>query len=181
MAYELLNRVLIYAGRIFSVATHEYRLPDGRTYNYDVVEHRGAITVIPVDKDGSLIFVRQYRVGCGAELLELPAGLLEEDEDPLSGAAREVREEIGMAAGRLEHLGYFYMVPGYSTEHMHIYLATGLYPAPLPQDQDEFLEVVRIPVRRALEMARGGQIHDGKTLAALFLAEPFLKNTLFGL
>ena len=174
MSYELLNRVLIYAGRIFSVAKHEYRLPDGRNFTYDVVEHSGAITIVPVDKDGCLIFVRQYRVGSGTELLEFPAGLLEEDEDPLSGAAREVREEIGMAAGKMDHLGYFYMVPGYSTEHMHIYLATNLYPSPLPQDQDEFLEIVRIPVKRVMEMARSGQIHDGKTLAALFLAEPYL-------
>lgn len=174
MAYELLNRILIYAGRIFDVATHEYRLPDGRSYRYDVVEHRGAVTVIPVDREGNLIFVRQYRVGCESDLLELPAGVLEEDEDPLSGAAREIREETGMAAGKLERLGDFYMVPGYSTEHMHIYLATGLYAAPLPQDQDEFLELVRYPFRRAMEMARSGQIKDGKTLAALLLAESHL-------
>ena len=174
MAYELLNRILIYTGRIFNVATHEYRLPDGRSYRYDVVEHRGAVTVIPVDKDGNLLFVRQYRVGCESDLLEFPAGVLEEDEDPLSCAAREVREEIGMAAGKLERLGDFYMVPGYSTEHMHIYLATGLYASPLPQDQDEFLEIVRYPLRRVLEMVRAGQIHDGKTLAALLIAEPHL-------
>lgn len=174
MAYELLNRIVIYAGRIFDVATHEYRLPDGRAYRYDVVEHRGAVTVIPVDRDGNLIFVRQFRVGSECDLLEFPAGVLEEDEDPLSCAGREVREETGMAAGKMERLGDFYMVPGYSTEHMHIYLATGLYPAPLPQDQDEFLELVRLPVKRALDMARSGQIHDGKTLAALLMAENHL-------
>ena len=174
MSYELLNRILIYTGRIFKLATHDYRLPDGRSYRYDVIEHPGAITVVPVDKDGSLIFVRQYRVGCESELLEFPAGVLEEDEDPLSCAARELREETGMAAKKLDRLGDFYMVPGYSTEHMHIYLATGLYPAPLPQDRDEFLELVRIPLKRTLEMARGGQFHDGKTLAALLIAEQFL-------
>jgi ADP-ribose pyrophosphatase len=100
--------------------------------------------------------------------------MLEDDEDPLSGAAREVREEIGLAAGKMERLGDFFMAPGYSTEHMHVFLATNLYPAPLPQDQDEFLSVSRIPARKALEMARNGQIHDGKTLAALLLAEPYL-------
>ena len=175
MAYELLNRKVYFTGRVFTVAGREYRLPDGRGYTYDVVEHHGAITVVPVDKDGCLLFVRQYRVGSQSELLELPAGMLEDDEDPLSGAAREVREEIGMAAGKMERLGDFYMAPGYSTEHMHVFLATNLYPAPLPQDQDEFLSVSRIPARKALEMARNGQIHDGKTLAALLLAEPHLK------
>ena len=174
MPYELLNRILIYTGRIFKLATHEYRLPDGRTYKYDVIEHPGAVTVVPVDKDGNLIFVRQYRVGSESELLEFPAGVLEEDEDPLSCAARELREETGMAGDQLERLGDFYMVPGYSSEHMHIYLATGLYPAPLPQDRDEFLELVRLPLKRVLEMARGGQIHDGKTLAALLIAEQHL-------
>jgi ADP-ribose pyrophosphatase len=174
MAYELLNRKVHFTGRVFTVAGREYRLPDGRSFTYDVVEHHGAITVVPVDKDGCLLFVRQYRVGSQSELLELPAGMLEDDEDPLSGAAREVREEIGMGAGKMERLGDFYMAPGYSTEHMHVFLATNLYPAPLPQDQDEFLSVSRIPARKALEMARGGQIHDGKTLAALLMAEPHL-------
>ena len=174
MAYELLNRTIYFRGRIFSVAGREYMLPDGRSYTYEVVEHQGAITVVPLDKDGCLLFVRQYRVGSQSELLELPAGMLEDDEDPLSAAAREVREEIGMGAGRMERLGDFFMAPGYSTEHMHIFLATELYPAPLPQDQDEFLSIARIPARKALEMARGGQIRDGKTLAALLMAEPHL-------
>jgi ADP-ribose pyrophosphatase len=174
MPYELLNRRIYYSGRAFTVAGREYRLPDGRSYTYDVVEHHGAIVIVPLDKDGCLLFVRQYRVGSQSELLELPAGMLEDDEDPLSGAAREVREEIGMAAGKMQRLGDFYMAPGYSTEHMHVFLATGLYAAPLPQDQDEFLSVTRLPARKALDMARSGQIHDGKTLAALLMAEPHL-------
>jgi ADP-ribose pyrophosphatase len=173
MAYDLLNRKVHYTGRLFTVAAREYQLPDGRSYTYEVVEHHGAITIIPLDKDGTLLFVRQYRVGSQSELLELPAGMLEDDEDPQSGAAREVREETGMAAGKLQRLGDFYMAPGYSTEHMHVFLATDLYAAPLPQDQDEFLSVSRIPARKALEMARNGQIHDGKTLAALLMAEPY--------
>jgi ADP-ribose pyrophosphatase len=174
MAYELLNRKVYYNGRVFTVAGREYQLPDGRAFTYEVVEHHGAVTVVPLDKDGCLTFVRQYRVGSQSELLELPAGMLEDDEDPLSGAGRELREEIGMAASKLERLGDFYMAPGYSTEHMHVFLATGLYAAPLPQDQDEFLSVTRITARKALEMARNGQIHDGKTLAALLMAEPHL-------
>jgi len=158
----------------------EYELPDGRRFTYEMVEHQGAVTLVPVDEDGCIIFVRQFRAGSRSELLELPAGMLEVDEDPLSGAAREVREETGLAAARLTRLGDFYMAPGYSTEHMHVYMATELYAAPLPQDEDEFLSLVRLPFNKALQMARNGQIHDGKTLAALLLAEPYLADRLVG-
>ncbi len=174
MNYSLLNRKLIYSGRVFDVAVHEYRLPDGRTQTYDVVEHLGAVTVVPVDAEGMIHFVRQYRVAAKVDLLELPAGVLHEDEDPLEGAAREVREETGQAAGQMILLGTFYMVPGYSSEKMTVYLATGLTPDPLPMDDDEFLQTERIPVQRALEMARSGEIQDGKSLAALLMAEKYL-------
>lgn len=174
MAYELLKRSLIYSGRVFDVASHYLRLPDGRAHAYDVVEHNPAVTVLPLEADGNLLFVNQYRVGVGGELLELPAGVLHADEDPAFGAAREIREETGFAAGQLTHLGGFYMAAGYSSEYMHVFLATGLTPDPLPQDDDEFLQLVRIPAREALEMARSGNIQDGKTLVALMLAQPFL-------
>jgi ADP-ribose pyrophosphatase len=174
MEYQLLNRKIIYSGRVFDVAVHEYRLPDGRTQNYDVVEHHGAVTVVPIDDEGMIHFVRQFRVAAQVNLLELPAGVLHEGEDPREGASREVREEIGQAAAQLTYLGTFYMVPGYSSEKMIVYLATGLTPDPLPMDDDEFLQIERISVQRALEMARSGEILDGKTLGALLLAEKYL-------
>ena len=174
MPYETLNRTLIYSGRVFDVAQHEVRLPDGRAQTYDLVEHNGAVTILPLDSDGSLIFVRQHRVGAQAELLELPAGVLHEGEDPREGAAREVREETGLSAASLLRLGGFYMAPGYSTEYMHVFLATQLTPDPLPQDDDEFLEEVRIPARQALEMALRGEIEDGKTLVSLMLAQKYI-------
>jgi ADP-ribose pyrophosphatase len=161
MDYTLLNRKVIYTGRVFDVAVHEYRLPDGRSQTYDVVEHHGAVTVVPVDSDGMIHFVRQFRVAAKVSLLELPAGVLHEGEDPMEGAAREVREETGQAAAKMTLLGTFYMVPGYSSEK-------------LPMDDDEFLQTERIPVRRALEMARSGEIQDGKTLASLLMAEKYL-------
>ncbi len=174
MTYPVLNRKLIYTGRVFDVASHTVRLPDGQAHAFDVVEHNAAITVVPVADDGNLLFVRQYRVGCATELLELPAGVLQDGEDPALGAARETREETGFAAAQLTPLGGFYMSPGYSTEYMHVFLATGLTPDPLPQDEDEFLELVRIPAAQALEMARSGQLQDGKTIVALVLAQAHL-------
>ena len=122
-----------------------------------------------MDEQGNLLFVRQYRPAAGKELLELPAGTLDEGEAPEACARREVREEAGMAAGQLEALGGFYLAPGYSTEYMHVYLATELRPDPLEADADEFLSVELISLGAALKMARSGEILDAKSLAALLI------------
>ena len=174
MDFTILNRKVIYEGRAFDVQKVLARLPDGREHEYDLVSHRGAVTLVPVDQDGNLWFVRQFRLGAMQELLELPAGVMEENEAPEVSAERELREEIGMAAKELRELGQFYMAAGYSSEYLYIYLPTGLYPSPLAQDPDEFLQVQAIPVKQVFEMVHANQVHDGKTLAALLLVEPFI-------
>lgn len=176
MNHERLDRSEIYTGRVFTVVRQQVRLPDGRIQTYDLVEHNDAVTILPVDAQGNLLFVNQYRLGKGGDLLELPAGVLHDGEDPALGASREVREETGCAAGKLTPLGGFFMAPGYSTEYMHIFLAEDLTSDPLPQDDDEFLELVRIPAAQAVEMARNGQLEDGKTIVSLLLAAPHLKT-----
>ena len=123
-----------------------------------------------------MLFVRQYRHAAGLDLLELPAGTLDEGEEPLECAKREIREETGMAAGKMELLGGFYLAPGYSTEYMHVYLATGLSHDPLEADADEFLTVERIPMAEALQMFERGEIQDAKSLAAVLLARKYLEN-----
>ena len=173
---DIVERNLVYTGRVFRVESVQVRLPDGRVRRYDLVNHRGAVTILPLDADGQVWFVRQWRIGAQQELLELPAGVLEEGEDPAVGAAREVREEIGLAAGKLLEIGQFYMAPGYSTELMHVFLATDLYPDPLRADDDEFLEVIRIPLAQVLEMACNGEITDGKTLSSLLLAQKHIEQ-----
>ena len=150
-------------------------MPDGGEARLDIVEHGGSVVMIPVDAEGDMVFVRQYRHPARLDLLELPAGNQDGDEPPATCAAREMREETGMAAGHLEELGTFYLAPGYSTEFMHVFLATDLTPNPLPPDSDEFLRVEKLPVRRAMEMAERGEIQDAKSLAALLLA----RNSLF--
>jgi ADP-ribose pyrophosphatase len=174
MDFTILNRKVIYEGRVFDVQKVLARLPDGREHAYDLVSHGGAVTLVPFDQDGNLWFVRQFRLGGMQELLELPAGVMEGSEAPEISAGRELREEIGMAAKELRELGQFYMAPGYSSEYMHVYLATGLYPSALAQDADEFLQVQAIPVKQVYEMVHANHVHDGKTLAALLLAEPFI-------
>jgi ADP-ribose pyrophosphatase len=178
MPFELLKSEIVYPGRAFTIRRDTVRLPDGRETTLDIVTHVGSVILLPVDDQGNLLFVRQYRHATGLDLLELPAGTLDEGEQPEACARRELREETGMAAGNLEHLGGFYLAPGYSTEYMHVYLATCLRPDPLEADADEFLSVEAIPLPKALEMARQGEIPDAKSLAALFLAQQHLEQSL---
>ncbi len=172
---EQLSSETVYTGRAFQVEVVDARMPDGAVRRFDLVRHPGAVTIIPLDAGGRIWFVRQYRFGANAPLLELPAGTLNPGEDPAACAAREVREETGMAAKKLVKLGEFYLAPGYSTEYMHIFLATDLYPDQLPGDEDEFLQIEAIPADQVLQMARDNQLNDGKTLAALLLALPHLE------
>ncbi len=176
MDFKILKRKTVFQGRIFNIQNVSTQLPDGREFDYNLVAHADAVTMVPVDDQGNIWFVRQWRVGIEQVLLELPAGVLDEGEDPDTAAARELREEIGMAAARIEKLGDFYMVPGYSTEHMHIYLARDLSDSPLDQDDDEFIDVEQIPLERVYEMIHRGEIKDGKTIAAMMLAAPRLQK-----
>lgn len=176
MDYTPIDTETIYHGRAFTVQRARFRLPDGRTAAYDVVEHSGAVTVLPLDAEGRIWFVRQFRPAIGKNLLELPAGTKEPSEPAEDCALREIREETGFAAGTLQLLGTFYLAPGYSTEFMHVFLARELTPAPLSPDDDEFLKAEPIPLQQAYRMVTAGEIQDGKTLAALLLAEPYIRR-----
>jgi ADP-ribose pyrophosphatase len=176
MPFELLKKEIVYSGRAFTVRRDTLRLPDGHETRFDIVDHVGSVIIIPLDSQGNLLFVRQYRHAAGLDLLELPAGTINKDESPDACAYREIREETGMAAGHLQHLGGFYLAPGYSTEYMHVYLATDLHSDPLAADADEFLTVESIPLARGLAIARAGEILDAKTLAAILLAQSVLEK-----
>jgi ADP-ribose pyrophosphatase len=178
MKFETLSSEIIYRGRIFDVRRDFVRLPDSKSVQLDIVEHSGAVTMLPIDSQGMIWFVRQYRHAAGDEILELPAGTLDKDEEPEICAQREIREEIGMSAQQLQKIGEFFLAPGYSSEYMYVYLATGLRPDPLENDVDEFLTSEQIPVKRAYELAKSGMIQDCKTLATLFLARPYLSSYL---
>lgn len=177
-SFQFIRSETLLAGRAFSIRRDYLRTPDGRETKYEIVEHSGSVVMLPIDADGNLLFVRQYRHAAGGDLLELPAGTRDGDESYDACAAREMREETGMAAGTLEKVGEFYLAPGYSTEFMAVYVARDLNPGPLPSDVDEFLQVERIPLRKAIEMAEQGQVPDAKSLAALFVARPRLGKYL---
>ena len=169
MSYTVTASEPVFAGRAFKVRIDTVRRPDGNTHSIEIVDHPGAVTLVPVDADGQLHFVRQYRHSTLEEMLELPAGTLDPGEDPASCARRECREEIGMAPATLEPLGGFFLAPGYSTEYLHVYLATGLTESPLPADEDEDLRVERLTLEQAEGLVRSGKLHDAKSLAALYL------------
>ncbi len=174
MPFEFIKTETLYKGRAFAVRRDYLKTPDGHETKLDIVEHGGSVAIVPVDEDGNLLFVRQYRHATGAYLLELPAGTRNGVEPHADCAAREIREETGMEAGKLVKVGEFYLAPGYSTEFMVVFMATDLRENPLEADEDEFLEVERIPIQKALEMAEKGDIPDAKSLAALLLARPHL-------
>jgi ADP-ribose pyrophosphatase len=176
MPFELLKSEVLMKGRAFAIRRDYLKTPDGRETKLDIIEHGGSVVVIPVDEHGNILLVRQYRHATGGDLLELPAGTLDEDEDPEVCAAREIREETGMAAKVLTKLGEFYLAPGYSDEFMIVYLATELSDSPLDADDDEFLSLEAVPIAEAIRMAERGQIPDAKSLAALFLARSSLEK-----
>jgi ADP-ribose pyrophosphatase len=176
MDFKILSRTERFLGHAFNVSQVGIRLPDGRDRQYDLVEHNDSIAIVPVDQAGRIYFVSQYRVGSASELLELPAGVMEAGETPLECAHREIREEIGLAAKDMKPLGGFYLAAGYATEYMTVYLATGLYESPLDPDADEFLNVSTMTIPEVYAFAQEGHFHDGKTLAALLLAQPFIQN-----
>ena len=174
MNFKILNRESVYQGRAFEVQKVYLQLPNNKKRYYDLVVHHDSVTIIPLGQDGNLWFVSQYRLGVEGQLLELPAGVLEDGEDPKGGALREIREEIGMSSNNLKFLGDFYLAPGYSSEHMFIYLATDLFPSSLDPDSDEFINVQKISIPDVLDLVHKGEIKDAKTLAALMLALPQL-------
>ncbi|HMZ08208.1 MAG TPA: NUDIX hydrolase [Anaerolineales bacterium] len=172
--FELMKSETLLQGRAFKIRRDTLKTPDGRETKFDIVDHGGSVVIIPVDGDGNILLVRQYRHAAGMDLLELPAGTRDGDEPFEDCAAREIREETGMEAGTLKHIGSFYLAPGYSTEYMGVFLATDLSHNPLEMDEDEFLSVEKMPIREVIAMAERGEMPDAKSLAALLMARPHL-------
>ncbi|MRS02006.1 NUDIX hydrolase [bacterium] len=169
------NSRTVFSARLFKVKNIDMPLPDGKIKTYELVDIQNAITILPIDSEGYVYFVEQYRIGACKSLLELPAGKIEQDEDPLVAARRELREETGMDAEEIKPLGNFYMSPGYANEFMYGFLATGLFRAPLTPDSDEFINVKKLHLRDVMELVNTGKLDDSKTLALLMLAQQYLK------
>ena len=173
MKHQILSKETVYKGIAFNVENLRVRLPDEREGNYNLVRHHDSVTIIPIDTENMVWFVTQFRMGSENILLELPAGVMNKNETPLDCALREVREETGMAAGKMVPLGSVYLAPGYSNELNHIFLATELRHDPLDMDEDEFLQVQKIPLNEIRALAIKGELQDSKSLAAFYLFESY--------
>lgn len=170
---QIIDSTEIFRGRVFDVTVDTVREGD-TTYKREVVHHPGSAVIIPAFPNGTVALVRQYRHPVVRYLLEAPAGTLNRGESPEEGAARELEEELGFVAGRLEKLSEFFVSPGFCEEKMWIYLATEMTPTEQRLEDDELLEIVRLPFQQALEMITDGEIEDAKTIIGLMLAAPHL-------
>ncbi len=167
---RILHSEPIYRGRVVNLRVDTIAADDNRTYQREIIVHPGAVALVPVDDQGQVVLVWQYRAGSGQEMLELPAGGLEAGEPPEQCARRELQEEAGLYPDELIELGSFYVAPSYTTERITIYLARSLRPSTLEGDIDERITAVRMPFRQALEMALTNQILDSKTVIGLVWA-----------
>ena len=167
----------VYTGRIISVDLDEVRFPDGSTGRLEMIRHPGASAVVPLmgdlDGDPEVLLIRQYRYAAESYLYEVPAGRLDPGEAPAACAHRELREETGYTASRVEHLFTMYTTPGFTDEKIHLFLATGLTPGESAREADEFMEVVPTKLSVALAMIERGEIQDAKTALALLYAAGF--------
>ena len=165
---------LKYNGIIARVRLDDARLPNGKLAKREVVEHPGAVVILPLLPDGRVYCVRQYRYAFSQVLLELPAGKLEYGEEPSTAALRELKEEVGAVPARLDYLGKLYPSPGYTNEVHHLYLARDLTMGNACPDEDEFLQVELIPLAELADMVLSGNLPDATSATAILMAERFL-------
>lgn len=164
---KTLESTSIFEGRILKLRVDRVSLPDGREGSREIVDHRGAVAIVALDEQGDIILVRQYRKALEQTTLEIPAGTLEDCEDPLACARRELEEEIKMKAAHWEKILEYYSAPGFCNEILHLYLARTLSASFAEADEDEFLEVVRLPLATAYRYIFEGRIVDGKSIIGI--------------
>jgi ADP-ribose pyrophosphatase len=168
--HQRLSTERVYEGRLLKVDRDRVRLPNGQETDLEMVRHPGASAVVPFVTDDEILLIRQFRYAAGGFILEAPAGTLDPGEGPESCARREVQEEVGHRAGRLERLGTIYTTPGFTDEEIHLWAAYDLTPVGQKLERDEVLTVVRMSLDDAIAAIRDGQIVDAKTICALHLA-----------
>lgn len=159
----------VYEGRVVNLRIDTVRMPDGSSRRREIVEHRGAVAIVAVTGADEILLVRQFRSAPGRELLEIPAGTREPDEPIEECVQRELQEETGHRAGHIEHLVGFYSSPGFCTEYLDVYLVRDLTPSVLPVDDDEHIDVVRVPVARLRDLISAGEINDAKSITGLLV------------
>jgi ADP-ribose pyrophosphatase len=176
MREKIIQTAHIYDGHLINLDLHKIEFPDGKRSKREIVTHPGAVAIVALDDKNNVLLVRQFRLAANDILLEIPAGTLDPGEPPEDCARRELQEEVGYQPKKLESLGGIFTAPGYTTEFIHLFLATELAESPLEGDADEFLEVVRMPLDDALKLIDDGKIIDSKTLSGLLRANRHLET-----
>lgn len=173
---KTLESQVLFSGRILRLELDRVALPNGQEAPREVVRHPGGVTVLPLHEDGTVTVVRQFRYPYGEVLLELPAGKLEPGEDPDDAIRRELSEEAGLTAGQWKKMGVLYPSPGYCGEVLHLYIARDLRQGDVHPDEDEFLEVERLPLRDLVDQVMAGRVPDAKTAALLLMGQRLLEE-----
>lgn len=164
---KTLSSQLIYDGRAVKLRIDTVKMADGRQTTREIVEHSDCIAVVAIDADNNVLLVKQFRKPVEKELLEIPAGGIDPDEDAEAAVQRELREEIGYLPQRMERLGGFYSAPGYCSEYLHLYLATELIPSQLYAEDTKEISLVRVPLAQVPGLIASGSICDAKSIAGL--------------
>lgn len=163
-----LKRRCIYQGRILSCFVDELSHLDGKKKSYELIKHPGAVAIIPIDSNGDLVLIKQWRYATEQLMIEIPAGLLEPSEPPLECAHRELREEIGMRALTMISLGGFFTAPGFCNEYIHLFVAKKLVHNPLVAEDSDSIDQMSVPLEKTLKMIEKGDILNGVTMSAIF-------------
>ena len=167
---KTVSKETIYEGRVFEVEIKEILTPEGKTSHREIVKHNGGACILPLDGEGNCYLVKQFRSPFETVMLEAPAGKIEEGEDPLACAAREITEETGLTAGNIESVGAIAATPGYCSEVTTLYIGTGLNYEGGNPDENEYIATVKMPLKEAVQMADEGAITDAKTQVLLYKA-----------
>ncbi|MCX7843202.1 MAG: NUDIX hydrolase [Clostridia bacterium] len=180
MNYEekTISKRKVFNGAVIDVEVHEVILPNGKTAKRDIVLHPGGAFVIPINENGEVYMVRQFRKPLEAFSLELPAGKLDQGEDPAECAKRELREETGLRAAQIRHVLSFNTTPGFCNELLHMYVATGLEEGESCTDEDEFLSTEKYKVDELLAMVLKGEITDAKSIIGILMADKIIKGAI---
>lgn len=174
-----IDRKEVFSGKIFKVAEDTIEFPNGTKAKWDVLLHEGAAAIVPIDNDGKIVLVEQYRCVKDGVILEIPAGKLEKDEDPAICAAREMEEETGYKPRKVTRVGSIYSAVGFSDEIVEIFVAEGLEEGTMNLDPDEYVSVKKFTLQEVIDMILSGKIKDSKTISAIFMVKEMAQNKMF--
>lgn len=178
---KLLNSKKVFEGKIIKLFFDNVILPNNKIATREKVWHPGAVAIVPLTVENDIILIKQYRYPVEETLVEIPAGKLDKNEIPIDCARRELQEEVGAVGGNFVHLTSFYTTPGFSNEYLHLYLAINFEKKQNNPDEDEFLQIIKIPLKNSIDWIFEGKIKDAKSIIGILLANEYIKNNYYDL